>query len=60
MPGEFKFRANHEWGINFGGSFEELQRDGANLRITEAGKYEVKLFLTRSASEKIYCTVTKQ
>lgn len=60
VPGEFKFRANHEWGINFGGSFEELQRDGGNLSIAEAGKYEVKLFLTRSASEKIYCTVTKQ
>lgn len=60
VPGEFKFRANHEWGINFGGSFEELQRDGDNLSIAEAGTYEVKLFLTRSASEKIYCTITKK
>ena len=57
---EFKFRANDDWGINVGGSFEDLTQDGGNLKVTEAGKYEVKLFLTRSASNKMYCTLTKK
>ena len=57
---EFKFRANDDWGINVGGSFEDLTQDGGNLKVTEAGTYEVKLFLTRSASNKMYCTLTKK
>ena len=57
---EFKFRANDDWGINVGGSFEDLAQDGGNLKVTEAGTYEVKLFLTRSTSDKMYCTLTKK
>ena len=57
---ELKFRANDDWGINVGGSFEDLTQDGGNLKVTEAGTYEVKLFLTRSASDKMYCTLTKK
>ena len=57
---EFKFRANDAWAINVGGSFEDLTQDGGNLKVTEAGTYEVKLFLTRSASNKMYCTMTKK
>ena len=60
--GEFKFRANKDWALSFGGaSFEDLTSDnGANLKIEEEGNYEVKFFLTRSTSDKIYCTVTKK
>ena len=57
---EFKFRANDDWGINVGGSFENLTQDGGNMKVAEAGTYEVKLFLTRSASDKMYCTMTKK
>ncbi|MBR4534303.1 MAG: DUF5115 domain-containing protein [Bacteroidaceae bacterium] len=56
--GEFKFRANHGWDINWGGSFDNLTQDGANLSVTEAGTYKVQLFL--SYTGKHYCTVTKQ
>ena len=57
---EFKFRANDDWGINVGGSFDDLTQDGGNLKVTEAGTYEIKLFLTRSTSDKMYCTLTKK
>lgn len=58
--GEFKFRANEEWGINLGGnSFSDLVEDGKNLNIPEDGNYTIKLYATRSTSNKIYCTVTK-
>ena len=57
---EFKFRANDDWGINVGGSFDNLTQDGGNMKVAEAGTYEVKLFLTRSASDKMYCTLTKK
>ncbi len=56
--GEFKFRANHGWDINWGGSFENLTQDGSNLSVTEAGTYKVQLFL--SYAGKHYCTLTKQ
>ncbi len=56
--GEFKFRANHDWAINWGGSFDNLTQDGANLSIAEAGTYKVQLFL--SYAGKHYCTANKQ
>lgn len=56
--GEFKFRANHDWAINWGGSFDNLSQDGANLSVAEAGTYKVQLFL--SYAGKHYCTVNKQ
>ena len=62
VAGEFKFRANKSWNLSFGGaSFDDLTSDnGANLKIEEDGNYEVKFFLTRSTSDKIYCTLTKK
>ena len=57
---EFKFRANDAWAINVGGSLDNLTQDGGNIKVTEAGTYEVKLFLTRSASNKMHCTLTKK
>ena len=56
--GEWKFRANHDWAINWGGSEGDLTQDGANLQLAEAGTYKVQLFL--SYAGKHYCTVTKQ
>lgn len=57
---EFKFRANDAWAINVGGSLDNLTQDGGNIKVAKAGTYEVKLFLTRSASDKMYCTLTKK
>lgn len=57
---EFKFRANDDWGINMGGSADDLVQDGGNLRIAEAGTYTVKLYLSRKTGEKYYCTIEKQ
>lgn len=49
MPaGEFKFRANGDWGINFGdnnGDFRP-EYDGSNLNITSAGNYTISLDLS--------------
>ena len=59
--GHFKFRANKSWDVaKFGGAIDDLQAEGADLKFDEEGTYLVKLYLTRSASDKIYCTLTKQ
>lgn len=56
--GEFKFRANKDWGINMGGTAEKLTfNNGTNLQIAAAGNYTVKLYLTNDESS--YCTLTK-
>lgn len=55
--GEWKFRANHDWGINWGGSENDLSQDGANLQLAEEGNYTVKLYLSYAGNH--YCTVTK-
>ncbi len=44
--GEFKFRANHEWSLNWGGTLDNLVPDGANLQVASPGAYHVQLFLT--------------
>lgn len=43
--GEFKFRANDGWDINLGGTPSKLEWGGANIAITTAGTYTVKLDL---------------
>lgn len=60
IAGEFKFRANDDWGINMGGSADDLYQDGGNLSITEDGTYTIKLYLSRIANENYYCTIEKQ
>lgn len=57
---EFKFRANDDWGINCGGDLTNLTQDGANMVCAEAGTYEFKLYLNRSTSDVMYCTMTKK
>ena len=47
VSGEFKFRANSDWGINFGdnGANALLNYDGANITIPASGNYTIKLYL---------------
>lgn len=44
--GSFKFRANHDWGLNLGDNNADgsLEKDGANINIT-AGTHNVTLYL---------------
>lgn len=41
--GEIKFRANDDWGYNFGGDLNALTNGGANIAIAEAGNYTITL-----------------
>lgn len=41
--GEFKFRKNHDWGTNLGGSNGTLSLGGANIKVTEAGSYTITM-----------------
>ena len=50
----WKFRVNSDWGINLGGSLNNLTAGGDNLTV--AGN-TVKLYPTRKTSDNIYCTV---
>lgn len=56
----FKFRANHGWEINFGGSFDNLTAGGPDMSIAEAGTYVVRLYTGRVGGKNIYCEVEKQ
>ena len=42
--GELKFRANYAWDINWGGTTDNLTQSGANIKITEDGTYDIKLY----------------
>lgn len=49
MPaGEFKFRANDDWGINLGDNNADFkpEYDGSNLNISAAGSYTISLDLS--------------
>lgn len=50
----WKFIVNMDWGINLGGSIDNLAQEGAN--ITVAGN-TVKLYPTRKTNDNIFCTV---
>jgi hypothetical protein len=43
VAGEMKFRANDDWGINFGGTLGALTQGGANIAVTTAGNYTITL-----------------
>lgn len=49
VPGEFKFRANNAWTINFGSTDGEIVFDGGNLLVNQAGSYTISLDLTPGA-----------
>ncbi len=44
--GEFKFRANNAWTLNFGGPADAMGYDGPNLSVDAGGSYMVKLDLS--------------
>ena len=52
VSGEYKFRANHDWAINWGGDVNGLTQDGSNLSLT-AGTYTFKLYLTYNGAHKV-------
>lgn len=56
--GEFKFRANHDWTLNWGGTFDNLQADGANLNMAQPGAYLVQFFLTYNGNS--HAVLTRQ
>ena len=57
VSGEFKFRANHDWAINWGGAETDLSQDGSNLNI-EAGTYKFQLYISYAGNNKV--VITKQ
>ena len=52
VEGEYKFRANHDWGINWGGSEDDLVQDGANLSI-DGGTHTFKLYISYAGNHKV-------
>ena len=59
--GKVKFRANDDWGVNVGGSFDDLTDGGADIVVT-AGTYDIELYLQRTpeSKEKMTAKVTKK
>lgn len=43
---EFKFRANEDWAINWGGDINNLSYDGGNLKFDVDGYYFIQLYIT--------------
>lgn len=39
--GQFKFRANDDWAVNYGGDIAALTAGGANIDVAEAGNYTI-------------------
>ncbi len=54
---ELKFRANHDWGINWGGDVNNLIQDGPNLNVS-AGTYKFQLYLSYQGNNRV--VITKQ
>lgn len=60
VGGEVKFRANDDWGVNFGddGANGSLEYGGANIPIAAAGNYTITLDLSGGGGKYTY-TVKK-
>lgn len=54
--GTLKFRANHGWDINWGGTVDNLVQGGPNVNVDAAGTYDVALYAW--ADGYAYCTLT--
>ncbi len=52
VTGEYKFRANHDWAINWGGTEDNLTQDGANLN-SEGGTHTYKLYITYDGNHHV-------
>lgn len=55
--GEFKFCVSHAWTLSYGGSFDDIKQNGANLSVDEAGVYDVSLNFAVFPNT---CTITKK
>ena len=53
--GEYKFRMNHDWGINWGGTMDNLEHNGANLQLAADGAYIIRFFINGDGPAR--CTV---
>jgi hypothetical protein len=58
VAGEYKFRANDDWALNYGdnGADGVLESGGANIVLTTAGNYDVQLDLNDAAKPKYIVT----
>ena len=56
--GKMKFRANHDWVYNWGGSPDNLVQGGSDMTLAQAGTYLVKLYAL--CDGKAYFTMTKK
>ena len=56
--GDFKFRANHDWNLNWGGTLETLDFWGANLHVSQPGPYKIQVYLTYDGNS--HATLTRQ
>lgn len=57
--GEMKFRANHDWTWNWGGTdLSNFTQGGANYNLAEGGTYFIQLFAR--CDTKAYAVITKQ
>ena len=52
VSGEYKFRANHDWAINWGGTVDNLVQDGANLS-SDGGTQTFKLYITYDGNHHV-------
>ena len=53
---EWKFRRDSDWAINFGGSLDALEQDGANFSAS-AGTHTIQLFIERPAQDGLHATI---
>ena len=56
--GEFKFRANHDWTLNWGGTLDDVVEGGNNLSVASPGPYRVQFFLTYNGNS--HAVLTRQ
>ncbi len=51
VPGGMKFRANDDWGLNYGdnGNNKTLDINGDNIAVAEAGNYTIDLLIIKTA-----------
>ena len=60
--GEMKFRSNHSWddpNPNWGGTLDALVQKGDNIKVAEAGTYDIKLYVDW-AEGTAKCEMTKK
>ena len=57
--GEMKFRHTNDWSLNWGGPLDALVHDGDNIKVAEAGTYDIKLKVNW-AEGTAKCVMTKK